>query len=156
MLRRLLKPWELWTLAILIWLATMIIVRERWFQNANWRSSVYFDGYDWGIDYRGGFFCAAWGAFGYPHSREVPSWGFAILRGDNWPESGNGWYWYIRIPFWAPALLFIPAAVRNARRLVVWFRYLPRFPEGCCQKCGYDLRATPDRCPECGTLSDNS
>jgi len=53
----------------------------------------------------------------------------------------------LSIPLWLPTLLF---GVWPAWLLLPFHRRRNRKKHGLCVKCGYDLRASKDRCPECG------
>ena len=61
---------------------------------------------------------------------------------------GTGFTLVLNYPVTALAAAILPIGhVARARRLRK--RRIP----GLCATCGYDLRATPDRCPECGTAT---
>lgn len=53
----------------------------------------------------------------------------------------------LRVPFWLIAALSAVLPLWTARRIAL----RRRWRVGLCAACGYDLRATPRRCPECGT-----
>jgi hypothetical protein len=68
-----------------------------------------------------------------------------------WNGSGTGiTFWELIVPLW-----FIAVLVATFATLWLWNydcrrRWVLRWRAGLCPTCGYDLRATPDRCPECG------
>ena len=55
--------------------------------------------------------------------------------------------YHARIPLWMPTLLFAGLSYISVAPL---YRRRKRKKLGLCVKCGYDLRASKDRCPECG------
>ena len=59
-------------------------------------------------------------------------------RAVDWLRSASGLKWAI------------PVALVATLRWVPWLRRRRARRAGRCENCGYDLRATPDRCPECG------
>lgn len=61
--------------------------------------------------------------------RSTPDWSVAVVGFPLWP------------------LVFL-TGVFFAR--VSWRQIFHPVPEGICRRCGYDLRATPMQCPECG------
>ena len=67
-------------------------------------------------------------------------------------ERGNS-YTLLILPFWLIMILcsFAPLYV-----IPPIYRRRKRKKLGLCVKCGYDLRASKDRCPECGTAFDEN
>jgi hypothetical protein len=55
--------------------------------------------------------------------------------------------WAVTLPYWliSPTLAILPGFAASR-----WVRRRGRSARGLCARCGYDLRATPGRCPECG------
>jgi hypothetical protein len=62
------------------------------------------------------------------------------------------WGWVVAIPYW---LVVLPTTVLPAVRVRAAVVRARRRGRGFCPACGYDLRATPDRCPECGEVPTN-
>ena len=56
----------------------------------------------------------------------------------------------LTVPYWFLVVVLIAAAVRAGRSAR---RERAARRRGLCPSCGYDLRATPDRCPECGATA---
>jgi hypothetical protein len=116
----------------------------------------------------------------YPHGHPVPAapadpvahWGYGRLgpghlRSGDLPENspwGLGFSVYegasgasfydehtsgLSFPAWLPAAAFAAPPLLWAARRIKGRR---RRRTGLCLECGYDLRATPGRCPECGAV----
>ena len=57
----------------------------------------------------------------------------------------------IFVPPWVLCSLSLPGFLLLIRTVARNRCLAKRKAQGLCRVCGYDLRATPDRCPECGT-----
>jgi len=86
----------------------------------------------------------------YPLIDEEPRLGFGYQNQLYTAPEGKHFvyreHWAIVVPHWFVFLLMLLPA-----RLILRFARKARWQaRGCCLKCGYDLRATPAKCPECG------
>jgi len=82
----------------------------------------------------------------HPHHYAALGAQLVIASSHDYP--GSRAYLFAKIPLWLLLLLALPAPALVARRALVSRR---RAARGLCLACGYDLRGSISRCPECGT-----
>ncbi|MCH8852189.1 MAG: hypothetical protein IID41_05995 [Planctomycetes bacterium] len=118
----------------------------------------------WGISYKaqtGAFVTVIYGSLiianhDAPISADAAGWhslgDFTFFTEMGWPAAfrypnfpGD---WEVWMPLWIPTVVFGFSAAP-----LCWPVFLRRKRKklGLCLKCGYDLRASKERCPECGT-----
>jgi hypothetical protein len=108
---------------------SLIYTRDDYFTMRGWHSQAPTLGVN-----RAGPLDPCWERAGFVHARS-PSVGYAGIP-----------HWFLVVLFGiVPALRFF-TAIRSRRR----------HRAGHCSRCDYDLRATPDRCPECGAAPTQS
>jgi hypothetical protein len=93
--------------------------------------------------------------------KDVTDWGFWKRMGFKYSRSpevsprtisynGARQRWYVATPYWFIAIVTGIVPALWLRRLY-WARQArQRVARGLCAACGYDLRASKERCPECG------
>ena len=101
------------------------------------------------MEWRGGRFQVGWNTTGLElwYRQRLYQWRDFTLK-PWWPETGRSMtpeFGFVATPFWVVLTL---AAIPTA---ILWRRDRRTVKPGCCQTCGYDLRASKKTCPECGT-----
>ena len=83
-----------------------------------------------------------------------PPWSRFAMAGVVFDASkpGPSTLWNLSVPYWLLTVLTLVLPVTSTG---LWIKHRARRrrrARGLCATCGYDLRATPGRCPECGAV----
>ena len=94
--------------------------------------------------------------FGYPAFYADWSWrgyGYSVGKSSTDGVRDSCHVWAI-LPWWMLAAMTAVLPVLWLSDRGRWRRVNRRCMAGLCAVCGYDLRASPERCPECGTAAE--